>query len=40
LRSSLGIGLGLPIYSGLIRFDYAKLPSLPEPNRYGLYLEF
>lgn len=39
-RSSLGVGLGVPFSHGILRFDYAKIPVLWEPHRYGLYLQF
>ena len=35
--SSLGVGLGVPIQSFRLRFDYARMPRLIFPDRYGLY---
>lgn len=39
-QSAVGAGIGYPVYSALLRFDYAKLPAFPDPHRYQLYLEF
>lgn len=35
--SSLGVGLAVPIQSFRLRFDYARMPQLIIPDRYGLY---
>ncbi|HEU4364427.1 MAG TPA: hypothetical protein VFT13_03075 [Candidatus Krumholzibacteria bacterium] len=35
--SSLGVGLAVPIQSFRLRFDYARMPRLTFPDRYGLY---